>query len=157
MRDNVASWGRLDAPAVNIIKVSASFAWTFPPFHSSFHFPRVQMSTPIPLAPSSTQHNQATAAPVLTQTTLDASMKRKSTVVAPNPKKRKLALADGSELFWHIIYIVTNSLLTRFLLAPVLQASWTSPALSLQLQRLSPPCASVSLRYRRLNLYAASN
>ena len=61
------------------------------------------MSTPIPLAPSSTQHNQATAAPVLTQTTLDASMKRKSTVVAPNPKKRKLALKDRIVAIEHLL------------------------------------------------------
>ncbi|KAJ2934940.1 hypothetical protein H1R20_g2177, partial [Candolleomyces eurysporus] len=56
------------------------------------------MSTTIPLTLSFTPHNQALPALVYTQTTLDASMKRKSTAAAPNSKKRKLALADGKVL-----------------------------------------------------------
>ena len=80
------------------------------------------MSTAAPLTPSSTQHNQVVGAQVYTQGTLDASMKRKSTAAVPNPKKRKLALADGSELSLHSsfklvpysCYIMTQKLTKAF-------------------------------------------
>ncbi|KAG2023930.1 hypothetical protein CC2G_001533 [Coprinopsis cinerea AmutBmut pab1-1] len=52
------------------------------------------MSAPLTTA---TQVNQAQAS-VLTQTTLDATMKRPSPATLVNTKKRKLTLADGSEL-----------------------------------------------------------